>query len=92
MRISRDLSQSPHAGLPRAADRASQMQLFFPPRRGGASHEQMCDFGIMGMWYSRVPQNHHDLHPLLGWKDMHIHPSMCIYIIIYIYIHIYTYI
>ena len=26
----------------------------------------------MGMWYSRVPKNHHDLHPLLGWKDMHI--------------------
>ena len=46
--------------------------LFFPPRRGGARHEQTCDFGIMGMWYSRVPQNHHDLHPLLGWKDMHI--------------------
>ena len=36
------------------------------PRRGGASHEQLCDFGIMGMWYSRVPQNHHNLHPFLG--------------------------
>ena len=32
----------------------------------------MCDFGIMGMWHSRVPHNHHDLHPLLGWKDTHI--------------------
>ena len=48
IRISRDLSQSPHAGLPRAADRASQMQLFFPPKRGGASREQMCDFEING--------------------------------------------
>ena len=37
---------------------------FCSPRRGGASHEQICDFGIMGMWYSRVPQNHHDLQPL----------------------------
>ena len=46
--------------------------LFVPPRRGGASHEQMCDLGIMGMWHSRVPQNHHDLHHLLGWKYVHI--------------------
>ena len=42
------------------------------PRRGGASHEQICDFGIMGMWHLRVPKNHHDLHPLPGWTHMHI--------------------
>ena len=43
----------------------------------------MCDFWNNGseMWYSRVPQNHHDLDPLLGWK----------YIYIYIYIYIYRY-
>ena len=46
--------------------------LFFPPRRGGASHEQMCDFGIVEMRHSGLPQNHHDLYPLLWWKDMHI--------------------
>ena len=70
------------AALARGAGAAARAQrprvrghpyvFFFPPRRGGASHVQMGDFGIMEMWYSRVPQNHHDLQPLLGWKDMHI--------------------
>ena len=32
--------------------------MYFYVHPGGvvASHEQLCDFGIMGMWYSRVPQ------------------------------------
>ena len=58
-----------------AAGEASVSQssdvVFFPPRRNGASQEQMCDFEMVGMWDSRVPQDHHDLHSLLGWKDMH---------------------
>ena len=57
---------------PRPARAQRSDVLLFPPRRGGASHEQVWDFGILGMWYSRVPQNHHDLHPLLGWKDLHV--------------------
>ena len=43
-----------------------------PARRSGASHERICDFGIMGVWYSRVPRNRHDLHPLPGWTHTHI--------------------
>ena len=27
------------------------------------------------MWYSRVPQSPHDLHPLLGLKDRYAHPT-----------------
>ena len=41
-------------------------------RRGGASHEQICDSGLLGMWYSRVPRNHHDLHHLPGWRYMYV--------------------
>ena len=44
----------------------------FCPGGVGASHEQMCGFGIVERWYWRVPQQtHHDLHPLLGWKGNH---------------------
>ena len=47
--------------------------LLCAPRRGGASLEQICGLGLMGMWYSHeYPRNHHDLHFLAGWTYMHI--------------------
>ena len=49
----------------------AQMYFSFRPGGVGQVSEQMCDFEIMGRWYSRVPQNHHGLHRLLGRKDMH---------------------
>ena len=50
--------------------------FLFPPRRGGASHEQMCDLGIIhgNVVLTSTQQKKHDLHPLLGWKD-NAHPS-----------------
>ena len=67
-----------YTGYPRAAGCGRQHRavqwcsdvLFLSPRRCGASREQMRDFGVMGMWYSRVRQNHNDLHLLLGWKGI----------------------
>ena len=41
---------------------------FVSTQEGGESHEQMCDFGIMGMWYSRVPQTIMTCTPSLGGK------------------------
>ena len=52
----------------------SSYEFLCTPSMVGASHEQICDFGIMGLWHSRVPQDHHDLHPP-SWVDTHAHPK-----------------
>ena len=73
-------------------------------RRGAASHEQICDFGVMRMWYSQVPPKPSWVAPP-SWVDIYsrnddrcrvkrayiiigMYSNVCVYI--YIYIHTYT--
>ena len=35
---------------------ANPMNLSCTPRRGGASRDHICHFGIVGLWCPRVPQ------------------------------------
>ena len=50
--------------------RGGETYFLCAPGRGGASREQISHLGITGMWYSRVPQDHHDLHPP-SWVDIY---------------------
>ena len=35
--------------------RSDDTCIFTYTQEGGASHERICDSGVVGMWYSRVP-------------------------------------
>ena len=50
--------------------------LLCAPRRGGASHEQICDLGIMGMWYSRVITLKLSWLASPSWVDIYAHPGL----------------
>ena len=49
----------------------NQMYFYVHPGGVGASHEQVCGFGTVGMWYEYL-KSHHDLHPLPEWTYVHI--------------------